>query len=134
MAKLHEKASNQRKDFLHKLSRQISNAYAAIAIEALNMRGMAQSLKLAKSTNDNGFGMLKIFLEYKLTEQGKQLVTIDKWFPSSKMCRHCKTVKPELKLRERSWTCGECGGELDRDVNAAINIKNEGCRLLGLVG
>ena len=132
VAKLHEKIANQRKDFLHKLSRKIANGYSAIAIEDLNMRGMAQSLNLAKSTNDNGFGMLKTFLAYKLAEQGKQLVIIDRWFPSSKMCRFCNNDNKELTLSDRSWTCSHCGAELDRDINAAINIKNEGCRLLGI--
>jgi len=96
------------------------------------MRGMAQSLNLAKSTSDNGFGMLKTFLAYKLTEQGKQLVIIDKWFPSSKMCQFCNNKNKELTLAVRMWTCSYCGEELDRDINAAINIKNEGCRLLGI--
>lgn len=132
VAKLHEKVANQRKDFLHKLSRQIANAYSAIAIEDLNMRGMAQSLNLAKAVNDNGFGMLKIFLAYKLGEQGKQLVVIDKWFPSSKMCRFCNNENKELTLADRTWTCIYCGAELDRDINAAINIKNEGCRMLSI--
>ncbi|BBB90159.1 MAG TPA: RNA-guided endonuclease TnpB family protein [Methylomusa anaerophila] len=132
VAKLHEKVANQRKDFLHKLSRQIANVYTAIAIEELNMRGMAQSLNLAKSTNDNGFGMLKTFLTYKLAEQGKQLVVIDKWFPSSKKCSFCGNENKELTLADRAWTCSHCGAELDRDINAAINIKNEGCRILNI--
>jgi len=132
VAKLHEKVANQRKDYLHKISRKIANTYDAIAIEDLNMRGLAQGLRLAKSTNDNGFGMLKTFLEYKLAEQGKQLVVIDKWYPSSKLCRFCGTVNKELTLADRIWTCQECGMVLDRDVNAAINIKNEGCRILGI--
>ncbi len=132
VAKLHEKVANQRKDFLHKLSRQIANTYNAIAIEDLNMRCMAQSLHLAKSVNDNGFGMLKTFLAYKLAEQGKQLVVIDKWFPSSKKCRFCNNENEELTLADRTWTCSHCGAKLDRDINAAINIKNEGCRLLGI--
>ena len=132
VAKLHEKVANQRKDFLHKLSRQITNAYDAVAIENLNMRGMAQGLKLAKSTNDNGFGMLKKFLAYKLAEQGKQLITIDKWYPSSKLCRFCTHENKELTLADRTWVCERCGRELDRDVNAAINIRNEGCRILGI--
>ncbi|MDD4238133.1 MAG: RNA-guided endonuclease TnpB family protein [Desulfotomaculaceae bacterium] len=131
VAKLHEKVANQRKDFLHKLSRQITNAYDAVVIEDLNMRGMAQCLHLAKSTNDNGFGMLKTFLAYKLAEQGKRLVTIDKWFPSSKLCRFCRTANSELMLADRVWTCS-CGKVLERDINAAINIKNEGCRMLGI--
>lgn len=132
VAKLHEKVANQRKDFLHNLSRQIANAYSVVAIEDLNMRGMAQCLNLAKSTNDNGFGMFKTFLAYKLAEQGKQLVVINKWFPSSKLCRFCHNENKELTLADRTWNCSHCGAELDRDVNAAINIKNEGCRLLGI--
>lgn len=132
VTKLHEKVANQRKDFLHQLSRQIANAYDVVAIEDLNMRGMAQCLNLAKSTNDNGFGMLKTFLTYKLMEKGKYLVIIDKWYPSSKLCHLCKHVNKELTLADRTWTCPRCGAELDRDVNAAINIKNEGCRILGI--
>lgn len=130
VAKLHEKVANQRKDFLHKLSRQITNAYDAVVIEDLNMRVMAQGLKLAKSTNDNGFGMLKAFLGYKLAEQGKKLVTVDKWYPSSKLCRFCNNKHKELTMADRTWICSCCGAELDRDINAAINIKNEGCRIL----
>lgn len=132
VAKLHEKTANQRKDFLHKLSRQITNAYTAVAIEDLNMQSMAQSLNLAKSTNDNGFGMLKNFLAYKLAEEGKHLVVIDKWYPSSKMCHHCCSINEALTLADRHWTCPTCKTKLDRDINAAINIKNEGCRILGI--
>jgi transposase len=100
--------------------------------EDLNMRNMAQGLRLAKSTNDNGFGMLKTFLAYKLAEQGKQLIAIDKWHPSSKSCSCCGHKNKELSLNDRIWTCRECGKVLDRDINAAINIKNEGCRILGI--
>jgi putative transposase len=132
VAKLHEKVANQRKDFLHKLSRQIANDWKAVAIEDLNMRGMAQGLKLAKSTNDNGFGMFRTFLAYKLAEQGKPLVVVDKWFPSSKMCRFCQNKNNELRLADRTWVCKGCGAELDRDENAAINIKQEACRMLGI--
>lgn len=131
VAVLHEKIANQRKDFLHKLSRQITNACDAVVIEDLNMRAMAQGLNLAKSTNDNGFGMLKNFLEYKLKEQGKELVVVDKWYPSSKTCSCCGTVKEGLALGDRVWKC-KCGQVHDRDVNAAINIRNEGIRKLGI--
>ena len=132
VAKLHEKVANQRKDFLHQQSRQIANAYDVVAIEDLNMRGLAQTLNLGKSTYDNGFGMLKTFLAYKLAEQGKHLIIIDKWYPSSKLCHICKQENKQLTLAERNWTCPHCGAELDRDKNAAINIKNEGCRILGI--
>lgn len=131
VAKLHEKVANQRKDFLHKQSRQIANAYDAIVVEDLNMRGMAQGLKLAKSTNDNGFGMFRTFLEYKLIEQGKQFVIIDKWYPSSKICHVCGELNNKLTLADRAWVCS-CGTVHERDINAAINIRNEGCRMLGI--
>lgn len=132
VAKLHEKVANQRKDFLHKISRQIANANTAIVIEDLNMRGMSQCLNLGKSTNDNGFGMLKTFLDYKLKDQGKQLVVIDKWYPSSKQCHYCGEINNELTLADRIWTCSCCGSILDRDINAALNIKNEGLRILSI--
>lgn len=131
VAKLHEKVANSRSDFLHKLSRQIANAYDAVIVEDINMRNIARGLNLAKSTNDNGFGIFRNFLSYKLAEEGKQLVKVDKWFPSSKLCRHCGTKNTELTLADREWFCS-CGKVIDRDINAAINIKNEGCRILGI--
>lgn len=131
VAKLHEKIVNQRKDFLHKTSRQITNVYDAVCIEDLNMKGMSQALNFGKSVHDNGWGMFTAFLDYKLAESGKQLVKIDKWFPSSKTCSNCGEVKSELSLTERTYIC-DCGNILDRDINAAINIKYEGMRMLGL--
>ncbi|HZJ82446.1 MAG TPA: RNA-guided endonuclease TnpB family protein [Clostridia bacterium] len=133
VAKLHEKVANQRRDFLHKLSWQITNAYDAVVIEDINLRNIAQCLNLGKSTNDNGYGILKRLLAYKLEDRGKELVIIDKWFPSSKLCNRCQYKNNELTLATRKWTCKGCGAELERDLNAAINIKNEGCRILGLV-
>ena len=130
VARVHEKVANQRKDFLHKRSRQIANDWDAVAVEDIHLRGLAGSLKLGKSTNDNGFGMFRTFLEYKLGEQGKRLVVIDKWFPSSKRCSHCNKVNNELTLADRIWICPNCKVELDRDINAAINIRNEGWRLI----
>lgn len=75
---------------------------------------------------DNGFGQFRTFLSYKLAERGKKLVTIDKWFPSSKLCRHCGYVNDTLKLSDRVWVCPSCGETILRDVNAAINIRNVG--------
>ena len=131
VARLHEKIANQRKDFLHKKSRQIANVYDSVAVEDLNMKAMAQALNFGKSVSDNSWGMFTSFLSYKLVEQGKQLVKISKWFPSSKTCSACGARKEELKLSERVYVC-DCGNILDRDVNAAINIKNEGMRILGI--
>lgn len=129
VAKLYEKTANQRADFLHKLSRQITNAYDAVCIETLNMKGMAQALSFGKSVHDNGWGMFTSFLSYKLREQGKHLVKVDKWFASSKTCSQCQRIKEKLMLSERIYSC-LCGNAVNRDINAAINIRNEGMRLV----
>ena len=124
LAIVHEKVANQRKDFLHKLSKKLIEKFDCVCIEDLNMKNISQCLKLGKSTLDNSFGLFRTLLSYKLDERGKKLLTIDKWFPSSKMCRFCGTVNTDLKLSDRIWTCS-CGKELNRDENAAINILNE---------
>ena len=131
VAKLHEKVSNQRKDFLHKQSRQITNAYDCVCIEDLDMKAMSQSLNFGKSVSDNGWGMFTDFLEYKLEEQGKKLVKVDRFFASSQICSACgyKNVKTK-DLALRQWDCPQCGTHHDRDINAAINIRNEGMRLV----
>lgn len=129
VAKLHEHISNQRKDWIHKLSTQLANEYDYICVEDINMHNMAQSLKLGKSTNDNGFGMFRVILGYKLSDRGKMLVKIDKWFPSSKMCRFCGNINKELTLADRVWTC-ICGEVINRDENAAINILNVGLNMV----
>ncbi|MCL2425298.1 MAG: transposase [Oscillospiraceae bacterium] len=131
IAILHEHIANQRKDFLHKQSRQITNAYDCVAIEDLNMKGMSQALNFGKSVSDNGWGMFVSFLDYKLCEEGKVLIKVDKWFPSSKTCSVCGAIKKELSMSERIYQC-DCGNVLDRDVNAAICIKNEALRLLAV--
>ena len=131
VAKLHEKVANQRKDFLHKQSRQIANAYDCVCIENLDMKAMAQSLNFGKSVSDNGWGMFTAFLQYKLEETGKRLIKADKFFASSQICSVCGYKNSETKnLGIRAWECPECGTHHDRDINAAINIKNEGMRLV----
>ena len=131
VAKLHEKVSNQRKDFLHKQSRQITNAYDCVCIEDLDMKAMSRSLKLGKSVSDNGWGMFTAFLKYKLEEQGKKLVKVDRFFASSQMCSACGYKNAKTKdLALRQWDCPQCGIHHDRDVNAAINIRNEGMRIV----
>ena len=130
VAKLHEKVSNQRKDFLHKQSRQITNAYDCVCIEDLDMKAMSQALNFGKSVSDNGWGMFVAFLKYKLEAQGKKLVKVDKFFASSQTCSCCGYVNKGTKdLAVRAWDCPECGMHHDRDVNAAINIRNEGMRI-----
>ena len=129
VARIQERIANQRKDWIHKLSTQLANDYDYICVEDINMQNMAQSLNLGKSTNDNGFGMFRTILAYKLADRGKKLIKIDKWFPSSKMCRFCGTINKNLTLADRIWTC-ECGKTLNRDENAAINIMNVGLSMV----
>jgi len=125
VAVLHEHITNKRKDWMHKLSKTLADEYDYVCIEDINLRNISQGLHLGKATNDNGFGMFKDFLKYKMFDRGKQLIQIDKWFPSSKMCSECGCVKDELPLSERVYKC-VCGFICDRDKNAAINIRNVG--------
>ena len=127
---LQEHTANQRKNFCHTVSATIAKQYDAVFVEDINLRGLAGSLKLGKSTNDNGFGIFRTMLEYKLTSQGKTFAKIDKWYPSSKTCSVCGSIKDDLTLADRVWTCSGCGTTHNRDHNAAINIRNVG--LLGL--
>lgn len=129
VAKLHERIANQRKDFLHKVSHKLAKVYDCVVIEDLNMKGMSQALHFDKSVADNAWGMFTTLLQYKLENQGKRFIKIDKWFPSSKTCSCCGEVKESLSLSERIFQC-ECGFVADRDWNASVNIKNEGLRLL----
>ncbi|QZT35075.1 transposase [Caldalkalibacillus thermarum TA2.A1] len=131
VAKLHEKIANQRKDFLHKESHQLAKRYDCVVIEDLNMKGMSQALHFGQSVHDNGWGLFTTFLQYKLEEQGKKLIKIDKWFPSSKTCSCCGQAKESLSLSERLFRCA-CGFVVDRDINAAINIHKEGLKQLGI--
>lgn len=134
VAKIHEKIHNQRLDFIHKLSTQLANSYDYIFVEDLNMQGISQSLKLGKSTMDNGFGMFRNLLQYKMDDRGKILHKINKFTPTSQIC-HCCGCKSSITkdLSIRSWICPECGAELDRDINAAINIKTAGLAELNLL-
>lgn len=128
IARLQENIAAQRKDFCHKLSREIANSCDAVCVESLDLRAMAGGLRLGKATLDNGFGMFRSFLRYKLEEQGKQLSLVDKWYPSTKTCHACGGYHPDIALGESSWECPCCGKELQRDQNAACNIRDEGFR------
>lgn len=130
VALAYEKVRNCRKDWQHKESYRLAEQYDLIAVEDINYKGMAQSLKLAKATNDNGFGQFRNMLTYKMADRGKKLITIDKWFPSSKRCSICGHINTELVLGVREWDCPNCGNHLLRDLNAAINIRSEGLALV----
>ena len=121
--------ANQRKDYLHKKSTEIANLYDIVCVEDLNMRAMSnKGFGNGKATLDNGYGIFLTMLEYKLTERGKYLIRVDKWYPSSQICHICGH-KQKLELNERIYNCPCCGMSDDRDHNAAVNILNEGLRL-----
>lgn len=127
--KIHRHIANQRNDNLHKLSTEIANQYDIVCVEDLNMTAIGnKGFKNGKATYDNGYGMFLNMLEYKLSDRGKTLVKVDRFYPSSQICSCCGNRR-KLELSERKYIC-TCGLEIDRDLNAAINIKNEGLRLL----
>lgn len=131
VARIHEKVSNQRKDFLHKKALSLAESYSLVAVEDLNMKAMSKSLNFGKSVADNGWSMFLNMLSYKLEDRGGQLVKVDRFFPSSQTCSHCGSISPVTKdLSVREWTCPVCGRHHNRDVNAAINILNEGLKLI----
>lgn len=132
VAKVHSKIARCREDFLHKLSRKIVNENQVIAVENLNIKGILKNHNLAKAINDVGWGMFCTMLKYKAESEGKIYIEIDRWFPSSKICHFCLNRVDNLSLDVRAWTCKYCGTHHDRDVNAAINIRNEALRILAL--
>lgn len=124
VAKLHERISNQRKDFLQKVSTAITKQYDTICMEDLNIKGMIQNRKLSRAISDASWSEFVRMIEYKAEWYGKNVRQSHVFYPSSKTCSSCESVKSELSLSERSWTCESCGAVHDRDINAAINIKN----------
>ena len=132
VAKVHSKLARCREDFLHKLSRKIVNENQVIAVENLNIKGIVKNHNLAKAISDVGWGMFCTMLKYKAESEGRQYIEIDRWFPSSKTCHVCLNRVDNLSLDVRVWTCKHCGTHHDRDVNAAINIRNEALRIISL--
>ncbi|MEQ9372917.1 MAG: RNA-guided endonuclease TnpB family protein [Coleofasciculus chthonoplastes F3-SA18-01] len=130
VARVHERVSNVRQDYLHKLSRKLVDENQVIVVESLNTKGMVRNHKLAKAISDVGWGMFVNFLSYKLEKEGKVLVEIDRWFPSSKLCSNCHYQVDEMPLEVRNWTCPNCSTHHDRDGNASANIRAEGVRML----
>lgn len=124
LCKLHEKIANQRKDFLHKVSTQLIKNHDNIAIEVLRVSNMLKSHNLAQSIHDCSWAAFIDMLEYKGLWFGNNILRIGMFEPSSKTCSCCGSAKKELSLKEREWYCDVCSLVLDRDINAAINIKN----------
>jgi len=130
VAAIHEKVANTRLDLLHKVSARITNEYDTICLEDLNVKGMVANRRLAKHIGDAGWGIFIRLLEYKAEWNNKQVVKINRFYPSSKTCSECGYIHQALTLSERTWTCPD-GHILDRDINASKNILAEGLRIIG---
>lgn len=124
LAKLHEDVVNKRKDFLHKVSTKLIRENQTIAIETLAVKNMVKNHNLAQAISDVSWSTFVTMLEYKADWYGKNILRIGQFAPSSKTCSNCGTINKELQLKDREWTCSNCSSVLDRDVNAAINIKS----------
>ena len=135
VAKAHERVANQRKDFLHKLSAKLVNESQILAVEDLNVKGMMKNHKLAGTIADVGWGIFTSMMKYKAAKQGKGYIEVNRFFPSSKTCNVCLRKEANMPLSKRMWTCVGCGAVHDRDICAALNIRDEAKRMMaaGLV-
>jgi putative transposase len=126
VARIHEKVSNARLDFLHKLSYSIAENqdYTSVSMEKLDIQQMIKNKYLSRNIMDCGWYLFQTLLKYKLDDKGKSLILIGQYEPSSKKCSNCANINHDLKLKDRIWTCEKCETTHDRDVNAAINIRN----------
>jgi putative transposase len=128
VAKVYETISNKRKDYLHKISKKLIDENQVIIAESLSVKNMMSNHCLAKSIADAGWDELLRQLKYKSEWYGRTFYQIDKFFPSSKTCNHCQFVLDNLSLKEREWDCPSCGKHNDRDLNAALNIRDKGLK------
>ncbi len=129
--KIHQNIRDARIDFNHKVSTAIAKHYGTVVVEDLNIHGMQRNPYLAKSITDQGWGEFKTMLTYKLGWREAELIQIGRFDPSSRMCSGCGNIKRDLKLSDRIYHCSECSISIDRDLNAAINIRNMGLRKIG---
>jgi len=130
VARVHQQIANKRNDFCHKLTTTLVATHDAVCIEDLNVRGLARNKRLAKSMLDASLGTIRRQLAYKGAWQRTHIVAVGRFYPSSKLCDECGHKNDGLTLSDRVWTCPSCGCVLDRDLNAARNIKREGRRIL----
>jgi putative transposase len=126
VAKIHEKITNTRKDYLHKISNQLVKEYDTICLEDLSIEKLLKEKKMSKLISDASWATLRTFIEYKAKWNGNNLSIIGRYYPSSKTCSGCGNIKKDLKLSDRVYVCNKCKTTIDRDINAAINIKSQG--------
>ncbi|WP_299232384.1 RNA-guided endonuclease TnpB family protein [uncultured Halomonas sp.] len=126
VARLHAKIADCRRDAIHKATRTLVNENQVLCVESLNTAGMVKNRLLAKAISDAGWGEFVRQLEYKAEWAGRQLVKVSRWLPSSKVCHGCGHRVEKLPLSQRRWHCAGCGGAIDRDINAANNIRTAG--------
>lgn len=131
VARVHEKIQNQRADYYHKLSRMIVNNHDIISVETLRVSNLVRNHSLSRSIQDAGWVLFISMIDYKAARAGKTVVKVDSFYPSSQLCSECGARGDKKGLSVREWVCDSCGVVLDRDVNAAVNILNEGLRVLG---
>jgi putative transposase len=121
-ARIHAKIADSRRDFNHKLTTKLIRENGTICIETLAVKNMMRNRNLAKTIADSSMGEIRRMLEYKAEWYGRELIGIDRWFPSTKRCFECGHINSDLKLSDREWTCPKCSAKLDRDINASRNI------------
>ena len=130
VAKIHNKIKNRRLDKLHKVSTKVVKSHDYVVMETLKVHNLIKNRKLSKSIADVGWSMFVNMIEYKCERYGKEFVKIDQWYPSSQICSYCNHKDGKKALSIREWTCNKCGIHHDRDINAAINIKNKGLEMI----
>ena len=130
LAKIYKRITDKKQYYLHQISNYLIDENQVICMEDLNVKGMLRNHKLAESIQEMSFYEFKRMLEYKANWYGRKLIFVDRFYPSSKTCNHCGYVNKKLKLSDRQWICPDCGEIIERDYNAALNIRDEGIRLI----
>ena len=130
LAKIYKRITDKKQYYLHQISNYLIDENQVICMEDLNVKGMLRNHKLAGNIQELNFGEFRRMLEYKANWYGRKLIFVDRFYPSSKTCNHCGYVNKKLKLSDRQWICPDCGKIIERDYNAALNIRDEGIRLI----
>ena len=130
LAKIYKRITDKKQYYLHQISNYLIDENQVICMEDLNVSGMLKNHKLASNIQEMSFYEFKRMLEYKANWYGRKLIFVDRFYPSSKTCNHCGYVNKKLKLSDRQWVCPDCGEIIERDYNAALNIRDEGIRLI----